>query len=415
MDPSIAPVRPVSLWRNRDYMLLWGGQVVSVLGSNVSTIVVPLLILAITNSPAAAGIAGALTSIPYVLFSLPVGALIDRWDRKKVMVLCDLGRALVFASIPLAIWLDTLTIWQLYVAAFVEGVLMVFFNIAEVAALPRVVPKEQLGDATAQNMSTFGVAGVVGSGLGGFLYQSVGRAVPFVLDAFSYLVSALSLLLIKTNFQGERAPTERRLRAEIMEGLRWAWNEPLVRFTSFISGSMNLTWAASVLIIIVLAKQLGAGEAAIGTIFSIGSVGSIVGAALGGRINRRFSVGQIVIATTWVNVLLFPLYALAPNIIVLGVISAVLFTALPIYSVAVLSYRLALIPDALQGRVNSAVRLVAFGGIPLGSMLGGFLLEQIGAVNSIWVFSAFLLGLGILVLLKPVKASNEVVSVEQAA
>ena len=387
----------------------------SVLGSNVSAIVIPLLILAMTNSPAAAGIAGALVSIPYVLFSLPVGALIDRWDRKKVMVLCDLGRALVFASIPLAMWLDVLTIWQLYVAAFVEGTLLVFFNIAEVAALPRVVPKEQLGDATAQNMSPFGVAGVIGSGLGGFLYQSVGRAVPFVFDAFSYLASALSLLLIKKSFQGERPSAERRLRAEIMEGLRWAWNEPLVRITSFISGSMNLTWAASVLIIIVLAKQMGAGEAAIGMIFSIGSVGSILGAAVGGRINRRFTVGQIVTATTWANVLLVPLYALAPNIIVLGLISAVLFTALPIYSVAVLSYRLALIPDALQGRVNSAVRLVAFGGIPLGSVSGGFLLEQIGAVNSIWVFSVFLLALGILVLLKPVKENTQAVSVEQAA
>src|SRR5687767_4847689 len=162
MDPSSASdVRPVSLWRNRDYMLLWGGQVVSVLGSSISSIVVPLLILAITNSPAAAGIAGALGAIPYVLFSLPVGALIDRWDRKKVMVLCDLGRSIAFASIPIAMWLDVLTIWQLYVVAFVEGTLFVFFNIAEVAALPRVVPKEQLGDATAQNMSTFGVAGMI--------------------------------------------------------------------------------------------------------------------------------------------------------------------------------------------------------------------------------------------------------------
>jgi predicted MFS family arabinose efflux permease len=414
MNP-IKPQGHVHLWRNRDYMLLWSGQVVSVLGSSVSSIIVPLLILALTNSPAAAGIGGALTAIPYVLFSLPAGALIDRWDRKKVMVLCDLGRSIAFASIPIAMWFDVITIWQLYVVAFVEGTLFVFFNIAEVAALPRVVPKEQLGDATAQNMSTFGVAGMIGPGLGGFLFQSVGRAVPFVLDAFSYLASALSLLFIKTNFQGERAPAERRLRAEIMEGLRWAWNEPLVRVTSFISGGMNLTWAASVLIIIVLAKQMGAGEAAIGTIFSIGSVGGIVGAALGGRINRRFTIGQIVVGTTWVNVLLFPVYALAPNIITLGLISAVLYTVLPIYSVAVLSYRLALIPDALQGRVNSAVRLVAFGGIPLGSTLGGFLLEQIGAVNSIWVFSAFLLALGIIVLLKPVKASDNVVSMEQAA
>src|SRR5207245_5620026 len=133
------PAPPAPLWRNRDYMLLWSGQVVSTAGSTASGIVFPLLILAITNSPTAAGIAGALSNIPYLLFSLPAGAFIDRWDRKRVMILCDLGRALTVLTIPVALWLDVLTIWQIYAAAFIEGSLFVFFNIAEVAALPRVV------------------------------------------------------------------------------------------------------------------------------------------------------------------------------------------------------------------------------------------------------------------------------------
>jgi MFS family permease len=340
-------------------------------------------------------------TIPYVLLSLPAGAMVDRWNRKRVMVLCDLGRAVAFATIPVALLFNALTIWQIYAVALIEGTLFVFFNIAEVAALPRVVPKAQLGDATAQNMATFGAAGLIGPGLGGFLYKSVGQMVPFVLDALSYLVSAISLLLIKTRFQEERTRTPRNLRAEIREGLAWMWNERLVRLTSFLSGGMNLVGAGSFLIVILLAKEMGADEAATGVIFSVAAVGGIIGAALGGRIHRRFAIGHIITATTWSMVLAFPLYAFAPNVWVLGVISAVTFFTVPVYSVAVLSYRLALIPDALQGRVNSAVRLVAFGFQPLGSTLAGFLLENIGSAPTVWVFSAIMLLLGLLVVFTP--------------
>jgi predicted MFS family arabinose efflux permease len=288
----------------------------------------------------------------------------------------------------------------------VEGTLFVFFNIAEVAALPRVVAKDQLGDATSQNMATHATANLVGPAIGGYLFQVVGRGVPFLADGISYVLSALSLLAIKTRFQGDKAAVEkgtRRIGPEIKEGLAWAWNEPLVRFTSFLSGGMNVVFSGGFLIIIVLAQNLGAGEAAIGTIFSIGSVGGILGAALGGRINRRFTLRQIVLTTVWVNVVCFPLYALAPSVPALGLIAAVVFISVPVYSVAALSYRLALIPDALQGRVNSAVRLVAFGFQPVGSALAGFLLERVGAVPSVAVFSGLLLVMGLLSLAMPLR------------
>src|SRR5437879_10773591 len=148
---EMKPEQPKSLWLNLDYMLLWSGQLVSNVGTQVSTLAFPLLILALTNSPAQAGFAGALRAFPYLIFSLPAGALIDRWDRKRVMILCDMGRALTVTTIAAALWLDVLTVWQIYAAAFIEGSFFVFFNIAEVAALPRVVPKDQLPQAAAQN------------------------------------------------------------------------------------------------------------------------------------------------------------------------------------------------------------------------------------------------------------------------
>src|SRR5436305_15164836 len=146
------PRRSIPLWRNRDYMLLWSGQMISSIGTRVSLLAFPLLILAITHSPAQAGLIAALRGLPYALFILPAGALIDHWDRKRVMILCDSGRALALGSIPVALILGHLTIIQLAIVSLVEGTLFTFFGLAETACLPQVVTKEQLPGAAAQNM-----------------------------------------------------------------------------------------------------------------------------------------------------------------------------------------------------------------------------------------------------------------------
>jgi len=388
-----------SLWHNRDYLLLWSGQVVSTLGTTASFIVYPLLILALTNSPAAAGIASALGAAPYVVFSLPVGALIDRWDRKRVMILCDIGRGLTLASIPFAMLFNVLTIWQIYLASLIEGSLFVFFNIAEVASLSRVVVKEQLPAATAQNEAAFGVAAIVGPSFGTFLYQTLGRGAPFIADAISYVVSVVSLSFIKTQFQLERTAVTRHLRAEIMEGLNWLWHQPLIRYMAFLTGGYNMVNAATPLIIIVVAKAMGAQAAQIGLIFSIAGIGSIVGSLIGGQIQKRFSFGQVIITVTWIQVLLFPLYSIVPQFFWLGVISALSYLTGPVYNVVQFSYRIALIPDELQGRVNSTFRLLAFGFNPLGAALSGVLLEHIGATPTILLFSLWFLTLAILTTL----------------
>jgi predicted MFS family arabinose efflux permease len=376
-------------------MLLWGGQVISTLGSSALSVVYPLLILALTDSVAAAGIASALRSLPYLIFSLPVGALIDRWNRKRVMIVCDLGRALAALSIPIALWLDALTIGQIYVVAFVEGSLFVFFNIAEVAALPRLVPVQRLPQAAAQNEAAFAAAHIVGPSLGTLIYQSLGRSAVFLFDGISYLVSAVSLLLIKTEFRTNKVEPKHHLAREIMDGLRWLWGKPLIRYMAFLTGGMNLVGAATPLIVIVLAKEMGASDVDIGLVFSIGGIGGIVGSLVGGQLQKRFSFGQVIIAVCWALALLFPLYVVVPRLALLGVVSALLYMTGPIYNVVQFSYRLALIPDSLQGRVNSTFRLLAFGFLPAGAAAGGFLLERMGALSTVAVFTALYLLLAI--------------------
>jgi len=388
------PRRPKPLWLNRDYMLLWSGQMVSNVGTQVSTLAFPLLILALTGSPAQAGFAGALRALPYVIFSLPAGALIDRWDRKRIMILCDSGRAISMASIPVALVFGHLTIVQLYLVSLIEGTLFVFFNIAEVACLPRVVPKEQLPAATAQNMATDGITALLGPSLGGALY-TVGRMLPFLADAVSYAVSVLSLFLIRTKFQKERVAARRKLWVEIREGLAWLWHHPLIRFIAILTGGYNFILAGYVLIIIVLAQQQHATSFTIGLIFAAGGIGAVLGSIVAPALQRRLSFGQAIIGTSWLIALFMPLYTIAPNPLMLGIITTASFIVEPLYNVVQLSYRSALIPDELQGRVNSVFRLIAFGGQPLGLALTGVLIQNIGVIQTVLICSAGLCVLAI--------------------
>ena len=384
----------VPLWRNRDYMLLWSGQIVSNVGTQVSQLAFPLLILAITRSPALAGFAGALRALPYIIFSLPAGALIDRWDRKRVMILCDIGRAVSMASIPIAYAFGQLTVLQLFIVSAIEGTLFVFFNIAEAACLPRVVPKSQLPDATAQNMATDGITVLAGPPLGGALYL-IGNVLPFLADAISYVVSVLSLFFIKTNFQEKRTVARRKLWVEIVEGLSWLWHQPLIRFMAILTGGNNLVNAGYTLIIIVLAQSMHASSFVIGVIFAIGGIGGILGAVVAPFIHKRVSFGQGIIGTSWIFALMMPLYIIAPNPVVLGVITALVFIAGPVYNVVQFSYRSALIPDELQGRVNSVFRLIAFGGQPIGLALTGLAIQAIGVVQTILIGTAIMVVLAL--------------------
>jgi len=387
--------KPTSLWRNRDFMLLWSGQIVSTLGTESSSIVYPLLILAITNSPAAAGIASAIQTLPYLLISLPAGALIDRWDRKRVMILCDLGRGVLVAGIAIATLFKVLTIWQIYLTSLIDGSLFVLFNIAEIVAMTRVVPKEQLPQASGQNEASFGVVTITAPTVGTFLYGTFGRAVPFLFDAVSYAVSVASLTFIQTPFQEKRTVTERNLRKEMAEGLRWLWNQPVVRFLAFLASGLNFVWSSVPLIAIVIAKQLGATDSQIGLIFSIAGIGGIIGSIIGGQVQKRFTFGQVVITIAWGLVALFLSFAIVPQFFLLGVIAALSFMLITIYNVLSISYRLALIPEELQGRVNSAFRFLAFAFRPIGMTIAGFLLDQFGATPTILVFFVWLLALAI--------------------
>ncbi|GCF10630.1 MFS transporter [Dictyobacter arantiisoli] len=373
---------PLPLWRNRDYLLLWGGQVVSVTGAQVSQLAFPLLILALTHSPAQAGIAAALRTVPYLVLSLLAGALVDRWNRKLVMIICDLGRFLSMASIPLALYLGDLTIIQLYLVSLLEGTFFVFFDLAEVSSLPQVVSKEQLPAASAQNIATYNIATMLGSPLSGLLY-SVNRLFPFLADTVSYLGSVLSLLLIKTPFQQEHTRSTRALRTEVKEGLKWLWDQRLVRSLALLLCGLNLVTGGITLISIVLGQHLHASAVDLGLLFFVAGIAGVLGSLAAPLLHHRLSFFVIAISTLWAQALLAPLLILAPNLFTLGAILALLFFLFPIFDVLQRSQRMALIPDALQGRINSVYRLIVFSSNPVSLALTGLLLQNVGTTFTI--------------------------------
>jgi predicted MFS family arabinose efflux permease len=383
-EQTEASRRYVPLWRNRDYILLWSGQMISSVGSRVSMLAFPLLVLALTHSPAQAGLIGAMRGLPYALLILPAGALVDRWNRKRVMILCDIGRAIALGSIPLALVLGYLTIAQLYIVSLVEGTLFTFFNLAEKASLPQVVSKEQLPTAAAQGMVIDSVSELIGPSIGGVLY-SIGRAVPFLTDAISYGASVISLFCIKAKFQEERVPAPLHLWSDIKEGFSWLWKQPLLRFLALLTGGMIAPVVGYSLILIVIAQNQHASAFTIGVIFACGGIGSILGAFLVTPLQKRFSFGQLMIGSTWIWALTWLLFAVAPDPLILGVVTAVTFIIVPIYLSVQFGYRLALIPDHLQGRVNSVFGLIAFGSEPIGLAVTGILLQAFGPITTVLI------------------------------
>jgi MFS family permease len=381
---------PVSLWRQRDYLLFWSGQTISSIGGNISLVAFPLLLLAITGSPLAAGVAGMLRRLPNLLY-LVAGALVDRWNRKYVMLTCDIGRALSLASIPLALFLGHLTVWQLYVNALIEGTLLVFFSIAHTSSLGQVVMKEQLPQAMAQEEVVEGVTTLLGPGLAGPLF-ALAQMLPFVADAVSYAASIVTLLLIRTPFQTPRVQQRRHLLAEIREGMVWMWRQPVIRMMNLTNVAAALVTPGSMLVVIVVAQQHGASDALIGLIFACGGVGAILGSLLAPLTRRFLTVGWAIVLVRWLFALLWPCYALVGQPLLLGAVEFGIGFADPIEDVPYFSYRLAIIPDELRGRVISACRLFTAVSNPFGQFLTGLLLEWYGAVPTImfgWIVMLF--------------------------
>ena len=400
MDTEVIPQKPVPLWRNRDYLLLWLGQAVSSLGTRLTQFAFPLLMVGLTHSIAAAGLAYGLEQLPYALFSLPAGALVDRWSRKRVMIICTLCLMLCVASIPLTLLLASgqLRLLLLYGIAFSLGTISLFYEMAELAALAWVVPKTQLTTAVAQNEFVYSSCSLLGPALGSLLF-SVARLLPFVTDALSSLILLSSLLFIRSPMQDERRTERHHLLLEVREGLTWLWEHVVIRSIFLISSYVNFTITASVLIVLAIVQQQHIPSVLYGLIVAAGGVGNLLGTALCPPLQRRIRIGRALGCVLIVFVLLWPLYGFITTPLLLGAVFAGIALSDSIRAIFMDSYRFAVVPDALQGRVSGVYRVILFSVLTIGSSALGLSLEHLGVLPTVGiVWSGLLLITGFLFL-----------------
>jgi MFS family permease len=395
VDTSTVPAR---LRQNRDFRLLATGRVTSQLGDQLQFLALPLLVVNLTGSAAHAGLVLGAQTVVYLAFGLIAGALADRWDRKRTMIACDLGRAALTATIPLADVIGTLTMPQLYGVAIANGVLGTLFGAASSSALPNIVPNRQLPQALGALGAIGNTVRIAGAAVAGAAY-GLGRAVPFAANVASFLVSAATVHAISSSFQRDetarKAPTPRAVLRDIREGLAWLRHQRVIRTLALLDAGDALRYGAGYLLIITLAQQLAGTPTQIGIVFTGAALGALLGNLVAPRLTRRFALGRLSIAMLWIEALAFPFYAIAPTWWLLLAVAFAESVVSPVYNVALDGYRLARTPDDMRGRVTAGVETLTTGASAIGAMACGALIAAIGPVPLTWVLTGWLVLLAV--------------------
>jgi MFS family permease len=370
---------------------------VSSIGSGIVKLAAPLLVLALTDSPAMAGIVASALTLPAIFLGLPAGALIDRLGRRRVMIVCDTVRSLSVVTVPLAWLLGLLTSWQVLIVALALGSAQSFYNIAQLAALPRVVRHRQISMAQALNSTSEAVALLTSPGIGGMIVAAgstavAGGVMAYGVNAMTFAVSVFALLGVRTPFQAARPRGgDRRLLGAIMEGLRYVWRERAIRLLMVLNAAHRMCFAPVLLTVVVLGqRELGLDPAAIGLLFTLAGAGGLSAAAITPWLRRRVPVGWHMVAIVAVHAVALGVVAASGSVwlMVTGLFFGGMMETMT--GITQVSFRLALIPDAIQGRVNSVYRLGSFGAMSLGTAAGGLLIDLYGPRPVMWLIAGLL-------------------------
>ncbi|PWU44106.1 MFS transporter [Micromonospora globispora] len=385
------PLPRPSLWRSRNFLLFWGGQTVSEVGTRISGVTVPLLAAATLDATVfQVSLLTFLAWLPYLLFSLPAGMVADRVDHRRLMIACDLGRAALMLSVPVAALAGALTLPFLYVVVGLGGVLTVLFTVTYKSWLPRLVADEHLLDGNAKLTMSQDAAELVGPSLGGALTGLVGAARTFWSTGLAFAISAVTLLLIRAAPAGQPADTDRvPLRAALTGGLAFVRRQPiLLKILACTTTSNFFVMATGSIEVTFMLRELHASPPMVGLVFSVSAVGGLLAGATATRLARRLGSARII----WVAMAApGPLYALMPlarpgwGVLLYGVGLAAFSANAVLFNVAAMSYRQRITPPELLGRVNAAFLWICFGVIPLGALLGGALGSQLGLRPALWI------------------------------
>ena len=428
-----------SLWHHADFLKLWTSETISAFGSQFSGLAIPLTAIyylqdncVVNLGPDACsyefGILAATGTLPFLLIGLLVGVWVDRHRRRPVLVLSNLGRAALLASIPvffLAGMLDLVGFPLLYGVSFLIGILTVFFDVAYQAYLPSLVHREQLVDANGKLEASRSTAQVTGPSIAGAVIEIMTAPIAILLDALSFLGSALSLSRIRHEDAVAPRQEHTSVKSDIREGLAIVLGDRRLWSIAGSTGTSNFfSSAIFALFVLYATASLGLTPLSIGLVFSIGSVGALVGVATAARVAKRIGVGPAIVLSmavsgpgligTYLAALFFSARLPVGGVTVSGSIPVLIIAQLitswsvVVYNVNQVSLRQSIVPLRLQGRLNATMRFLVWGTLPLGGLVGGFLGAAIGIHNTIGIGAlggsvAFLW-----VLLSPVRRLREI-------
>lgn len=393
VSPVTDTKRGGRLLRHRDFLLLWGGQSVSDVGTAISIVVLPLI--AVVSLHAGGVQVGALSAaewLPWLLIGLPAGVWVDRSRRRLLMLWCDAVRALLLASVPVVAAFGELRMAQLYAVAFGTGLATVVFQVAYQALPPAIVERADLPEANAKLLGSGSVAQFIGPGLGGLLVQAVRAPYALLADAASYLVSAFSLIMIRTR-EPKPAPTEHEsVRASIAAGARFVRHDPLLRVMTIAPAVGNFFFAGyEAIVVLFLVRSVHLAASSVGLLLGLVSLGSVAGALIARPVTRRIGTARAM----WLSsVLSSPFGLLVPftgrgaalTFFVVG--NVVILMGILVYNVTVAAFRQAYCPPEVLGRVVATMRFLLFGTIPLGALAAGLLASAIGNRDAVLVLLA---------------------------
>ena len=382
------------LWRHGDFLKLWAGETVSMFGSQVDDLALGFVAIAVLDATAfEVAVLGTLNFLPFIIFALPAGVWVDRLKRRPILIGGDFARAALLATIPIAYAADMLTLWHLYVVVFLVGFCQVFFDVAYQSYLPSLVDRDQIIDGNSKLEVSRSTAQLSGPGLAGALIEIFTAPYAVLVDALSFVASGLFLLGIRKPEEAPKRETaadgsKPSLWTELKEGLRFVFSNPNLRAQAGCTATSNFfSSVAFSIVLYFLVNELGLSAGVIGIVFSVGAASSLLAAFTARRISDRFGIGPTSIVMAAAFGPSFLLFAVAPegNAAIPYLVAGNLvfgFTVV-VYNIAQVSYRQAICPSRLQGRMNSTMRFMVWGTIPLGTLLGGALATWVGLRETI--------------------------------
>jgi len=399
------------LWQ-RNFRLLWTGETISGIGSSMAAVGVPLLAVVVLHASTFA--VSALTAaefLPWLIIGLPVGAWVDRLPARTLMIVCDIIAAVLYGSLPLAAWAGVLTVGQVLAVALLAGAADVFFSTAYMVYLPVLVQAEELMEGNAKLQGSQSVASISGRGLAGLAAEAVGEATALLFNAGSFLVSAGCLLSIRTwEPPRERASRGTTVRADIAEGLRFIWRDPLLRCLAIFPAVANLAYGGVLAVAVVFLVRVAHFDAAgVGLLTAAGSAGGLLGALVARPVAQRVGTARallLFVLVSGLSGLLIPLTATGPRAAFYVAGTGIVTAGITAANVILISFRQAYCPPGMLGRATASQRFLIYGTAPLGALLAGLLGTVLGVRTALWVLLAVFALSGTLLLTPSILTSK---------